>query len=954
MHSTPKPFLLLMLFAYWWISMPMGFAQQWDDPALRGLIQRYKAEAKGPYEEACWFCEDGTKASLETGCEGMKGLLMGCVHSAVTEFEQHRHVYLGHLLSNSDFAEVWDEGHEHARLKQYQLIEYLRSMDDGWIWRKARFQKNLRFQEAEAQWGKEFYLWLLGREGIMQQDYYLVRQSMRAIPYQTSARQEAVYSKVLARSADLPSFGELRNKLLGWPDSGDIQRIKNYQSQRLPKLAVTEEALNELSLELDSLVTLLKNLYAPLTLGDLGPKVDALPETLEIRAALTQFVKRFGQSPPTMEKLGLTSAMMWRIRKTVVSEADPATRLKLLDLSLLLEDLLLSEATRVKVVELGHLTRLTQLLAQACAATGELEMWEWEQIAPRLNTGAPGQPTLSILLSYEEAALDMVRWAGQMAVAHYTDVQTSFAGFEPLAGGFITHIQGTSLAHQIGFSAQRLRKLIRNQASWDDQVPAGMDAGAFTGMRPGFALGTVTISKDSANRQPLLLIQNTEDDDKTSTSAIISIGTGHPLMAAQQLAAQANVPHINAASDQWISLKALAGQDVFMGVSPMRNLTLKLAKEMTEEERALFDETPVNEEPEYQLNISTSNAMDIRGVIYNKTTALCGPMGRQHAQLKHLFPAEVSNGVVVPFGAFRAHMDQAIPGQKKTYWQLLKDIYKTAGEMRGFGMKENEVQQYLSDELEAFHALVQEMPLTSSFMLGFQQAFESAMGERVGQVPVLFYVDLVADTASEQAALLADVGLSDVVQHIRNAWARPFSPEYAEWRRVYLKSLENAYPALLILPAFDWDIGGHIRVPMGTSSTEALFVELNRGLRCATHSAYESWAIQPDGRATLMQPSRCLGYASLTGTNVSTSLQKPILSEFEKKEILRLVKHVHSLPADTPGIPDGGTLILEIGFHDGDIHLLGIREQSATSPLLLPDSNVQMEVPLTTKVPAQH
>ena len=67
---------------------------------------------------------------------------------------------------------------------------------------------------------------------------------------------------------------------------------------------------------------------------------------------------------------------------------------------------------------------------------------------------------------------------------------------------------------------------------------------------------------------------------------------------------------------------------------------------------------------------------------------LCGPKAANLGQLKKMFPDNVVEGLVIPFGIFREHMDQPMPDQGKSYWKFLNDMFSEAEKMRSEGYLE--------------------------------------------------------------------------------------------------------------------------------------------------------------------------------------------------------------------------------------------------------------------------
>ncbi len=61
----------------------------------------------------------------------------------------------------------WDAEDNHKRVKQYQIVKYLTSIDDGWIYRKGRYYRGAMQSEDEETWGKDYFSTILSDNSII-------------------------------------------------------------------------------------------------------------------------------------------------------------------------------------------------------------------------------------------------------------------------------------------------------------------------------------------------------------------------------------------------------------------------------------------------------------------------------------------------------------------------------------------------------------------------------------------------------------------------------------------------------------------------------------------------------------------------------------------------------------------------------------------------------------------
>ncbi|MDX1332150.1 MAG: phosphoenolpyruvate synthase, partial [Robiginitalea sp.] len=153
-----------------------------DNDYVKGLIEKYKKEYRGPYRDLRWFCDDGTLNPPKEPCEN-GGVQHARYLDEVIKLGENSHIFLGQILASTDYEAFWDADNDQSRMKQYMLEKYLKSVDDGWINRRAQFYRGHIQSEDETEWGKNFFLWLFEKPGILEKEFYLIRQAIKDIPH---------------------------------------------------------------------------------------------------------------------------------------------------------------------------------------------------------------------------------------------------------------------------------------------------------------------------------------------------------------------------------------------------------------------------------------------------------------------------------------------------------------------------------------------------------------------------------------------------------------------------------------------------------------------------------------------------------------------------------------------------------------------------------------------------
>ena len=89
------------------------------------------------------------------------------------------------------------------------------------------------------------------------------------------------------------------------------------------------------------------------------------------------------------------------------------------------------------------------------------------------------------------------------------------------------------------------------------------------------------------------------------------------------------------------------------------------------------------ESPDRENSTWTSiRIINLRKVNARSSGIVCGPKAANLGQLKKMFPDHVVEGIVIPFGIFREHLDQMMPGQTVSYWEYLNNIFRQSEQMR--------------------------------------------------------------------------------------------------------------------------------------------------------------------------------------------------------------------------------------------------------------------------------
>jgi phosphoenolpyruvate synthase/pyruvate phosphate dikinase len=300
-----------------------------------------------------------------------------------------------------------------------------------------------------------------------------------------------------------------------------------------------------------------------------------------------------------------------------------------------------------------------------------------------------------------------------------------------------------------------------------------------------------------------------------------------------------------------------------------------------------------------------------------------------------MFPENVVEGIVIPFGIFRQHMEQIMPGENKSYWQFLNEVFVEASRMQKTAIGKDAIDSYVLKKLEILREAILKMNFLPEFEKDFNTQFLQVLGKEPGKLPVF----LRSDTNMEDLKDFTGAGLNltlfnvsekaKIMQGIKQVWASPYSERSFRWRQSYLLNPENVYPSILVIPTVNVDYSG-VMITKGVSSgkTEDITIAFSRGAGGAVDGqAAESYSLKENGENQLFAPSREATYNELPVTGGSGKLpatfEKPILNEQNLLNIRELAKQLKQKMKETNSMQ--GPFDVEFGFLNNKLWLFQVR-----------------------------
>ena len=933
-----KAYILVFLLVF---MMPGEItSQSLRSDEIKDLIQLYKTDVRGPYKDIRWFCTDGSVRQPKDPCPDNIG--PGVQHArykdAVINLGKTNHIYLGQILTATPKEVFWDEAHNQSRLKQYQIDKYLRTVDDGWINRKGQYYRGSVQSEDEEAWGIDFYKWLLSNDSMVKKHYFLIRQSLKDIPHSGDdnvAQLMRSQSKVI--SDLIPEFMDLRVKIHSLPEVSDIQKVKAFKQEKASKISEAN------SKKIDELLGTMATFFKPVDIEALK-KFTTKINTTAIGKNITAYIASNANSSDAAQLITETSQLLYDVRLAILNENSGQARLQLFDLSLKLEDIVFKNAQFWNTPTVDDLLNKICYLGLATAGAGYIELNEWEQLNLTRTPSTENTMTLEDLTSVLESARREVEWSSSMVKAIYQDIVDEYTAFEPLSHGFIDDKIRGSVALHLGKAVSDLGDFIAEESALTNKVLDLPNQSGFRGLNPGYAFGelvVVTGSPDAieVSSNKIYVFQRSPADLKP-VAGIATVSEGNMVSHVQLLARNLGIPNAALSDDNLQSLVKYHGKQVFYAVSNKGNVIIKEAKDMTETERLLFAKKERNAEkiavPIENLRIAETSILNLRDVDATDSGRLCGPKAANLGQLKTMFPDKVVEGLVIPFGIFKSHMDQQMPNQNQTYWEFLNAMFAKAEQMAQDNTDEV-IETYQLEQLKILREAIKDMPMQDSFISELEADFKSILGQEIGEIPVF----LRSDTNMEDLKDFTGAGLNltlfnvadktKIIDGIKAVWASPYTERSFKWRQKYLLNPENVFPSILVIPSVDVDYSG-VLITKGISNGNEndLTIAFSRGAGGAVDGqSAETYLIKNNGGFQFLAPAREHLYTSLPqsgGTlKKSATFNEFVLNTQNINEIRALAHTIReTLPKETNSDYEGAYDV-ELGFQNDQLWLFQIR-----------------------------
>jgi hypothetical protein len=327
------------------------------------------------------------------------------------------------------------------------------------------------------------------------------------------------------------------------------------------------------------------------------------------------------------------------------------------------------------------------------------------------------------------------------------------------------------------------------------------------GLNAGLARGTLRILKAGQSTPKFdpkgIYVLPASFEDLSPVAGILTTGEGNILSHVQLLARNLGIPNV-AIDKKWLPhLKTMEGQQVVMAVSPRG--VVQLASDGPQW-NTIFEEQEGRQNvvirPDMKkLDLNTRRFITLDNLRASDSGKICGPKAANLGELKQFFPEAVADGLVIPFGFFRALLDQPIEPGGLTAFRWMQDQFKIIRRPEGDTRRQDQMTQRF---LKRMHAWIVNTDPGEEFRNRLHLAMQNTFG-----ADGTYGVFVRSDTNVEDLPGFTGAGLNLTVPHvvgfenvmtaIARVWASPFTERAFRWRQAYMQAPEHVYASVLLM-----------------------------------------------------------------------------------------------------------------------------------------------------------
>lgn len=802
--------------------------------AEKTYIQQMKKAKRGPFKRLRWFCKDGTILPPKPyACSKHGGGVQHGQWSNITKRLRIKGYYVANVIADVKVKNFGQKEKDIQLLKSYVLENFLIGHDDGWIFKKARYYRGAIQVEDETENAERLLKHLWNDNQWWQNRYLLLRETVRFLPHGTATGEINNIRNMATKisNADI-RFMPLRSKIHGKPDRDDAKRVRDYAKTK---------GKAKLKEDYEKLASNIEKIFNKKIIQKTLRKLIKQVNKQEFKQWLQSIHDYLNTKPDLQTRFIIMSKVLARLRNNLTLFKNGASRLAVVDASIVLEEDLFT-TTQSLLKDLHKINRLTRLnwLADAVNSLYGTGFILKRQMTAMKNTfkKLTGVITLKSYKAKLEYLARIPQWSDQRLRFHFNDLVSRWEHIEPQALlYFDDRLRGSPLL----FYSTVLDSLIKDahQLAGIEQIMFGEKVGAgLRALNPGIASGTLRIIGAHPKREDFskngIYVLPVTLAELPPVAGIITADEGSSLSHVQLLARNLGIPNVVIDEQLLPRLEKMNNQNVTLAVSPggvVRVMKDQKRKKTLSSEEAAQTEFLINPDMK-KLDLETKTPISIRNLRATDSGRLCGPKGANLAELKYFFPKSVTEGIVIPFGVFKALLDQPIKTGLSAFDWMKSEYTKIAK------MPEDSTEQieYVGKFLNRLQNWIIKARLDPDFVKALKTQMDQIFGKD-GSYGVFVRSDTNVEDlpgftgAGLNKTIPHKVGFKNILKAIKEVWASPFSERAYSWRQAHMKAPEHVYSSILLLKSVASEKSGVMVTQHIDSGNQNYFsVAINEGV----------------------------------------------------------------------------------------------------------------------------
>jgi hypothetical protein len=909
-----------------------------DDATLRRWVQEMKNSSRGPFKRIRWFCNDGTiLPPKQYACREHGG---GVQHGEWTDqvkLMRENGFYIANIFADLNTEKFKEDSHHPQILKQMVLEQCRIEADDGWILRKARYYRGALQTEDETRGGQELLLDLVENQDWSRKRFVVLREAARFLP---RGREDAPISQMRQLSLTIAekdsNFETLRIKIHVHPELSDAASVRAYAKK---------QGTAELADDYEDLAKIIEDVYKP---RELEPVLHALVKQIEnsdLKRQLEQYNQKLVAAADFSKRFAEAGSLTAALRDGLLKENRAGNRLALLDTGLVIEGELFRSANELleRLSKTSRRQRIHWLnnSIDAIYGIGLISQRQQKSLQGSFSALLKTTPSLGEYQKELEYAARVPEWADRNLRFHFFESVERLERIEPLIRRYIhDRLRGSLLL----FYSEVLESLMADAGGrlgvYNDLFGQKLASGV-RGLNPGLARGVLRGLKAGGDLQSLdpdgIYVLPATTEDLPPVAGIITAGKGNILSHVQLLARNLGIPNVSVDENVLPQIYSKTGEKVVLAVSS--HGIVQLVEDSPDWDDIFTKQAQVQNvliRPDLNkldlYNHSFIPLQDLRAVDSGR---VAGPKAANLGELKHHFPRAVTDGLVIPFGLYRALLDQPLKSGGPSVFTWMQEQYDLIRSLKATPQRQSQVARQFLQRMRDW--IVNADPGEE-----FRNRLREAMADTFGPDGT-YGVFVRSDTNVEDLPGFTGAGLNltvgnvvgfnNVLEAIHRVWASPFSERAYSWRQAYMENPEHIYASVLLMKSVPADKSGvMVTVDVDNGQRGWLTIAVNEGVGGAVSGqvAEELRINTESGNVRLMahatEPFRRVILKDGGMAKIEASGSEAVLNE---SDIQLLVEFAGTVADRFPMLKDANgqevPADIEFGFYNNELVLFQIR-----------------------------